>query len=56
MYNKNKGKKLGTGSAAALKKRRNDLMSFLDDTVTVNRRYFKLSFIKIKALFGVEYY
>lgn len=38
MYNKNKGKKLGTGSAAQSKVRRNELMAFLDETVTVNQR------------------
>lgn len=38
MYNRNKGKKLGTGSAAQLKTKRNQLMAFLDETVTVNKR------------------
>lgn len=38
IYNKSKGKKLGTGSAAELKKRRNELMVFLDETVVVNQR------------------
>lgn len=37
-HNKSKGKKLGTGSAAEFKKRRNELMSFLDETVVVNKR------------------
>lgn len=36
-YNKNKGKKLGTGSSAEMKKRRCELMSFLDEITTVNR-------------------
>lgn len=38
-YNKSKGKKLGTGSAAELKKRRNDLMVFLDEVVVTNKKY-----------------
>lgn len=38
MYTKNKGKKLGTGSAAQLKIRRNELMSFLEETATVNKK------------------
>lgn len=38
IYNRSKGKKLGTGSAAELKKRRNELMVFLDETVVVNHR------------------
>lgn len=36
-YNKNKNEKLGTGSAAESKKRRNELLSFLDEIVTVNK-------------------
>lgn len=38
IYNKNKGKKLGTGSAAHSKKRRNELMAFLDEIVVVNKK------------------
>lgn len=38
IYNRNKGKKLGTGSAAASKTRRNEVMSFLDEVVAVNRK------------------
>ncbi|XP_055308526.1 uncharacterized protein LOC129572566 [Sitodiplosis mosellana] len=37
-YNKNKGKKLGTGSAALAKKKRNDLLAFIDEIVTVNKK------------------
>lgn len=38
-FNKNKGKRLGTGSAAQSKIQRNELMSFLNETVTVNKRF-----------------
>lgn len=37
-YNKNKNKKLGTGSAAESKTRRNELMAFLNEIVTVNKK------------------
>lgn len=37
-YNKLKGKKLGTGSAAESKIRRNERMAFLDEVVTVNKK------------------
>lgn len=36
-YNKNKNKKLGTGSSAEMKKRRCEMMSFSDEITTVNR-------------------
>lgn len=43
-YNKNKGKKLGTGSSAQQKVKRNEMMSFLDRTITSNKKYILLSF------------
>lgn len=38
-FSRNKGKKLGTGSSAESKKKRNELMAFLDEATTVNKRY-----------------
>lgn len=37
-YNRNKGKRLGTGSAASAKIQRNEAMSFLDEIVITNTR------------------
>lgn len=37
-YNKNKGKPLGTGSAAENKRKRIEHLAFLDEIVTVNKR------------------
>lgn len=37
-YNRTKGKKPGTGSAAAARVQRNETMSFLDTVTTVNTK------------------
>lgn len=37
-YIKNKGKKLGTGSSAQQKTRRNELMAFLNKISTTNKK------------------
>lgn len=39
MYNRNKGKKLGSGSSAESKRKRNEQLSFLEEICTVNRRF-----------------
>lgn len=44
-YNKTKNKKLGTGSSAEMKKRRNEIMAFLDEIVVTNKRFEEHHFI-----------
>lgn len=38
IYIKSKGKRLGTGIAAEFKRRRNELMAFLNESVAVNKK------------------